>query len=168
MEIKSPELLVSYHKYDEFVCDEPELTFWLKHRARRNQLSGTSRVFVICAPGTERVIGYYSLSTGSVECSQASRTLRQKMPEPLPVMVLGRLAIDSGWTGKGLGTVLLQDAVMRCQNLYHNIGVEVVLVQVMSDVARDFYIHHGFKISPLTEQTLFLPTCTNWASLTAC
>ncbi|EJM1834566.1 GNAT family N-acetyltransferase [Salmonella enterica] len=157
MEMKSPALLVSYHEYDDFECDEPDLTFWLKQRARRNQLSGASRVFVICEPGTERVIGYYSLSAGSVERSQAPRALRQNMPDPLPVMILGRLAIDSEWTGKGLGTDLLQDAVMRCQYVYENIGIVAILVHAISDAARDFYIHHGFKPSPLTEHTLFLP-----------
>ncbi|EEK4464948.1 GNAT family N-acetyltransferase [Salmonella enterica] len=157
MEIKIPQLLVAYHEYDDFECDDPDLTFWLKYRAKRSQLLDASRVFVICEPGTERVIGYYSLSSGSIERTLVPRAVRQNIPDKLPVMILGRLAIDSEWTGKGLGTDLLQDAVMRCQYLYQNIGIAAVLVHAISDAARDFYIHRGFIPSPLNEHTLFLP-----------
>ena len=83
---------------------------WLRRRAVGNQLSGASRTFVV-ADGAKMVRGYYSLAAGAVDRSAATSAIRRNMPDPIPVMVLGRLAVDLEYHGKGLGSDLLQDAI---------------------------------------------------------
>jgi GNAT superfamily N-acetyltransferase len=92
----------------------PELESWLKRWALQNEASGASRTYVISADG--RVIGYYALATGAVAQQQATGRVRRNMPEPIPVMVIGRLAVDRGHQGTGLGAALSKDALMRTLN----------------------------------------------------
>ncbi|CZX49009.1 acetyltransferase [Enterobacter hormaechei] len=100
--------------------------------------------------------GFYSLATGSVNHTQATGNLRRNMPDPIPVIILARLAVDVSLRGNGLGADLLHDAVLRCYRVAENIGVRAIMVHALTEEAKAFYIHHGFKASQTQERTLFL------------
>lgn len=99
--LAAPEALAQQHDLDPFDCGVAVLDDWLKKRARRNKAEGASRTFVI-ADGT-RIIGYYSLAASSIVHKEATWRVRRNMPDPVPALLLGRLAIDHAWHGKGLG-----------------------------------------------------------------
>jgi len=102
------------------------------------------------------VIAYYCLATGSVDRSEAAGRLRRNMPDPIPVMILGRLAVDVTWQGHGIGAALLQDAVLRTIQVSEIAGVKALLVHAISDKAVEFYKKWGFHPSPVNPKTLFL------------
>ena len=116
----APVPLTDTHRLDSFHCTESNLEIWLKQRALKNQLDGASRTFVVCEG--EAVVGYYCLSAGSVSRNDVPGGIRRNMPEPIPVVVLGRLAVDSRWMGKGLGRGMLKDAVLRTAGIAQQLG----------------------------------------------
>lgn len=103
-----------------------------------------------------RVVGYYSLAAGSVMQASAIGRVRRNMPEPVPVILLGRLAIDREWQGKGLGADLLRDAVLRAASAAGTIGVRAILVHAISGPAKAFYERHGFRASAVDPMTLMI------------
>ncbi len=115
--MRTPEPLTSGHNVAEFYCSDTGLNEWLKKKALKNHSTGISRVYVICAENTNQVIGYYCLSTGSIQRNTAPGAYRRNAPDSLPVIVLGRLAIDQAYLGKGLGVALLKDAIYRTENI---------------------------------------------------
>lgn len=139
-----------------FNSGEPVLDEWLRKQSRQNESSGASRSYVLVGPGTRNVIGYYSLATGAVLRSQSPGGVRRNMPEPIPVMVLGRLAIDEQWQGQGLGQGLLRDAILRTLQAAEIAGIRALLVHALSDEARKFYERCGFQPSPIDPLTLLL------------
>lgn len=151
----APAPLTASHELAEFSCGEPALDDWLQRRALANQATGARRSYVL-AEG-RRVIGYYALASGSVAASDAPGKIRRNMPDPLPVMVLGRLAIDRAWQGKGLGADLLRDAVLRTLQAAEIAGIRAMLVHALNDRAAAFYVASGFQPSPIRPLTLFLP-----------
>ena len=144
--ISAPALLGEHHQLDEFNSGEASLDEWLKKRARANLASGASRVFVTCEEN--RVVGYYSLSSSSVSLEFVPGRFRRNMPDPIPVVLLGRLAIDQQWQRQGLGRSLFRDAVMRVSNAAEAIGVRGIVVHAISDDARKFYLALGFTECP--------------------
>lgn len=150
--ISAPEPLADVHEIDEFCCDEPSLDDWLKRRARANQISGASRTFV--ATRNSRVIAYYALAAGAIASNKAPTRLRRNMPDPIPVFVLGRLAVDRSEQGKMLGALLLRDAILRSRRAAEFGGVAGVLVHAISEHARQFYLRHGFIECPHHPMTL--------------
>ena len=96
-----------------------------------------------------RVIGYYSLAAGSVASEAAPGRLRRKLPDPLPVIVLARLAVHADWSGRGIGSGLLKDAVLRSVQAADLIGVRALMCHAIDDDAKAFYLKHGFMESPL-------------------
>ncbi len=100
--MRAPESLMSEHNIAEFCCREPALNEWLKKKALRNHSTGISRVYVVCAENTNRVIGYYCLSSGSVHRNTVHGAYRRNAPDVIPVIVLGRLAIDRAGPEMGL------------------------------------------------------------------
>ena len=102
------------------------------------------------------VMGYYALAAGAVAHASAARSIRQNMPDPIPVMVLARLAVDRKAQGRKLGAALLQDAHRRCVLVSQNTGVRAMLVHALNERARSFYEHYGFKTSPIDAMTLML------------
>ncbi|MDK9605902.1 GNAT family N-acetyltransferase [Lelliottia wanjuensis] len=154
--ITAPEPLSSTHQLAEFVSGETVMDDWLKQRGLKNQALGAARTFVVCKAGTKQVAGFYSLATGSVNHSEATGSLRRNMPDPIPVIILARLAVDLSYHGIGLGADMLHDAVLRCYRVAENIGVRAIIVHALTDAAKLFYMHHGFKASNLQERTLFL------------
>lgn len=153
--VTAPAPLEGNHKTAEFDCGNGTLNDWLKKRALKNQKNGASRTFVICHD--DRVIGYYALASGSVERMVVPKSLARNMPEPIPVIVLGRLAIDSSMQGKRLGSSLLKDALLRTLKVSLEVGIRAVLVHAISDDAKRFYQAYGFQVSPIDSMILMLP-----------
>ena len=152
--ISGPVPLAEGHRLDSFHCGKPELEFWLKQRARKNQLEAASRTFVVCA-GNE-VVGYYAISAGAVLHETVPGNVRRNMPEPIPMAVLGRLAVHSDWNGQGVGAGLLKDAVLRTARLAEEIGIRALLCHAIDENAKKFYLHHGFIESPIEPLTVML------------
>ena len=155
MLLGSPQPLTASHQLDQFECGEPSLDEWLKRRALANLSSGASRTFVVLDDGGQ-VRGYYALAAGAVSLRSATSKIRRNMPDPLPVMVLGRLAVDRRAQGQQLGAALLQDAVKRAVSVSSNAGVRALLVHALHERAKHFYEHYGFQASPTHPLTLML------------
>lgn len=153
-EITAPEPINLTHLLCGFDCGVQVLNEWLKRQALPNEGSGASRTFVVCQD--RQVIGYYALATGSVMRGEAPGRIKRKMPEPIPVMVLGRLAIDVRWQRKTIGQGLLKDAVQRTIAVSKQAGIRAIVVHALSEQAKLFYLHHGFRESPLNPMTLLL------------
>lgn len=154
--VTAPEPLSSLHEVADFYSSEIVLDNWIKQRGFKNQLLGASRTFVVCKENSHYVVGYYSLATGSVNHTEAINSIRRNMPDPIPVIILARLAVDISFHGKGLGADLLRDAVLRCYHVAENIGVKAIMVHALTENAKQFYIHNGFKASSTQKNTLFL------------
>jgi predicted N-acetyltransferase YhbS len=152
--VSPPAPLAADHDLTRFASGVAPLDEWLRRRARQNEAEGASRTFVVCSG--HRVIGYYSLAAGSIMREAATGKIRRNMPEPVPVVLLGRLAVDQAWQGKGLGADLLQDAVRRTVAAAGTIGVRAILVHAISDAAKSFYERHGFRASPIDPMTLMI------------
>jgi predicted N-acetyltransferase YhbS len=152
--LTAPEPLAPHHELDTFVSGVATLDEWLKRRARRNETDGASRTFVLCE--AIQVVGYYGLAAGSVLHSAATGKVRRNMPDPVPALLLARLAVDQAWHGKGLGADLLSDAVSRAIGAAETIGVRAILVHAISDGAKTFYEKHGFRPSPIEPMTLMV------------
>jgi GNAT superfamily N-acetyltransferase len=142
------------HEFDTFTSGVVPLDAWLKQRALHNELEGGSRTFVVCEG--RRVVGYYSLAAGSVLAGVATGRVRRNMPDPIPIVLLGRLAIDRTWQGRGLGADLLRDAMLRVLAAGERIGVRAMLVHAISDQAKTFYERSGFRVSPIEPMTLMI------------
>lgn len=153
-EIEPPRALSADDQLDSFSCGEPTLDRWLRERARRNEAEGATRCFVVCAEGN--VVGYYALAAGAVTHAEAPGRVRRNMPEPVPVVVLARLAIDSGRQGRDLGRALLHDSVQRVLAAADIVGVRAILVHAITERAKPFYERFGFVVSPVHPLTLMI------------
>ena len=152
--LSAPVLLAKEHHLDDFSCGVASLDDWLKRRAYPNQVSGASRTYVVTEE--QKVIGYYCLASGALALSDAPGPIRRNMPDPVPMGILGRLAVDSALHSKGLGVALLQDAVIRTAQAAGILGIRGLLVHAISEEAKTFYEHHGFIASPTQPMTLIL------------
>lgn len=155
MQLAAPEPLSIGHRIEAFDCGEPVLDDWLRKRALGNQSSGASRTFVV-ADASGRVMGYYALAAGAVAHETATSAVRRNMPDPVPVLVLGRLAVDRQAQGMKLGASLLQDAVKRAIGVSADAGIRALLVHALSEPAKQFYLHYGFQASTLHPMTLMM------------
>ncbi len=155
LQLSAPAPLTAAHLLAEFGCGEASLDEWVKRRALANQHSGASRTFVI-ADQDARIYGYYAMAAGAVSHQEATSNVRRNMPDPIPVMVLARLAVDQRAQGIKLGAALLQDAVNRAVAVSHNAGVRALLVHAIDERAKQFYEHYGFHESPQHPMTLML------------
>jgi predicted N-acetyltransferase YhbS len=138
-----------------FDSGEPSLDTYLRTRALANHLQGASRCFVTCRDG--RVAGYYALASASVQRRDTPGKVRRNMPDPVPVILLSRLAVDQKDQGLGLGKHLLRDAIARCVQVADIIGVRAILVHALHDDARRFYTYFDFQPSPTDQLHLLLP-----------
>lgn len=150
--ITAPAPIAASHCLAAFDCGVVSLNEWLRRQALKNELAGASRTFVVCDDAT--VVGYYALAVGSVIRQGAPGRIRRGMPEPMPVMVLGRLAVVLEWQGEGIGVGLLRDAVLRTVAVSRQAGLRALLVHALSDEAKGFYLRHGFQESPANPYTL--------------
>lgn len=153
---KKPELLTPEHTYEEFNCLEESLNIWLKRYAVKNQQRGASRCFVLCEVDSYQVDAYYTLSAGAIAHVDAPKKMRRNMPNPLPVLLIGRLAIDQSYQNQGFGTALLQDAMHRALSVANEAGVFAVMVHALSEQAKRFYLSRGFVESPIQPMTLMM------------
>ena len=144
--LEAPAPLRPDHDLSLFTCGEPVLDAWLRQHALRNERNGASRTYV--ATDSDRVAGYYALAAGSFTLAQAPGRIRRNMPDPVPAMVLGRLAVDLGRQGRGLGRALLRDAVLRTLQAAHVAGIRALVVHALHDRAAAFYARAGFAPSP--------------------
>lgn len=153
--ITAPDVLTDVHDTSFFCSGVTTLDDWLKKRALKNQKNGASRTFVICDT-EQQVVGYYALATGSVERIIAPKSFSRNMPEPIPVIVLARLAIDKKFQNHGLGAGLLKDTMFRTLSIAKNVGVRGLLVHAISDQAKQFYLNYGFQGTLNESMTLLL------------
>lgn len=150
--LSSPEPLSNHHQTDTFDSGEPVLDDWLRRRAGANQASGASRTYVVCEE--TRVVAYYALASGAIAQAAAPGRFRRNMPDPIPVVVLARLAVDRNYQGRGLGRALFRDAARRIANAADTIGIRGIVVHAISEDARKFYIALGFDPCPAEAMTL--------------
>ena len=156
--ISAPLPLAADHELAGFESGEPSLDDWLKRRAFKNQANGSSRTYVVCEGKT--VIGYYCLAAGAIGHAEAPGAMKRNRPDPVPVLVIGRLAIHQAHHQKGLGTALLNDAIRRAMQAAEIAGVTALLVHAISEQARRFYRSRGFIESPVKPMTLCLMLAT--------
>jgi GNAT superfamily N-acetyltransferase len=154
VKLTAPVPLADHHDTTSFACGTQGLDDWLKRRALRNQVQGASRTYVVA--DDVRVMAYYALASGAVALSEATGRLRRNMPDPIPVVILGRLAVDSHLQGKGVGRALIRDAGMRVMQSAEVIGIRGMMVQALSDEAKVFYERVGFEPSPLDPMMLMI------------
>lgn len=152
--IDAPEHLSASHDIALFESGVPALDDWLRKRALTNEATGASRTYVVCVG--HRVVGYYALATGAVAHHDASGKVRRNMPNLVPVMVLGRLAVDNEYQSLGVGAGLLRDAILRTRQAAAIGGIRAILVHAISEGAKRFYERHGFVRSPVDPMALMI------------
>jgi predicted N-acetyltransferase YhbS len=155
------------HRIEGFGCGKPKLTDWLKAHALDNE-GRSSRTYVVVAntgPQAGDVVGYYTLATGGVTRSAMPRKLRHDLPNPVPVMMLGRLAVDEHHQKKGIGPAMLREAMQRTLEISRSAGVRALMVHAIDDDAVTFYLKYGFILFPADSRTMFLPIETVAATL---
>jgi len=163
MRIKLAGSIDEHHATEAFTSGVESLDIWLKRRALKNQATGASRTFVACEG--KRVVAYYCLASSAVTVDEAPGRFRRNMPDPIPVAVLGRLAVEKSLQGKGLGRALVRDASLRLIHAADTIGIRGLLVHALSAEARVFYERIGFDPSPLDPMTLMMTLSDLKASL---
>ncbi|MEO7017531.1 MAG: GNAT family N-acetyltransferase [Leifsonia sp.] len=155
-EFLSPRAIEARHRVDDFTSGEESLDEWLRTRALKNETAGASRTFVSVDRVSGTVAGYYCLSASSLRSEDANAALRRNMPNPIPVLLIGRLAVDYRQVCQGLGASLLQDALLKSLQASRLVGARAILVQALSDSARMFYQKFGFSPIPHDERTMVL------------
>jgi predicted N-acetyltransferase YhbS len=161
--VAAPEPLSEKHEVAFFNCGVDSLNHWLKRRALKNQSNGASRIFVAC--NEQRVLAYYALAASAVTVNAAPGKFRRNMPDPIPVVVLGRLAVDQSLHGQGIGRALVRDAGLRVIHAAEAIGIRGVIVHALSAQAKNFYERVGFEPSPLDPMILMVTLTDLKASL---
>ena len=152
--ISAPEKLNPALDFSQFLCGEPELDDWLKRRALHNEESGASRTYVVCIG--RQVVGYYALAAGAAAHRDVPGRVKRNMPNPIPVMVIGRLDIDLKFQRRGIGSALLRDAVLRTVQAAEIAGIRAILVHAINESAKRFYEKLGFMAFPTNPMTLII------------
>lgn len=150
-------------RLDRFDCGKPALNDFLRRRALKNE-GKASRTYGVCSAAGE-VVAFYTLAAGAVELEEVPGSLRRNMPNPLPIMVLGRMAVDLSHAGRGLGKGMMREAMQRVLEASRNVGARALVVHAIDDEAVTFYTPFGFHAFPTGNRTLFLPVETIAASL---
>ena len=151
-----PVVLDDGHDLSQFQSGEPVLDAWLRSRALRNLALGASRTFVACAAGSNRVQGFHALSMGGLYALDTPGSIRRNMPDIIPSVILGRLAVDIAAQGRELGAALLRDAVDRSLRAAENVSARLVVVHAISEQAEQFYLRFGFAKMPVKGRVLAL------------
>lgn len=152
--LRAPEPLTQDHDVSRFDCGKPPLNDWLRQRALRNE-GRASRCFVACTG--KQVQGFYCLAAGAVQHADVPSALKRNMPPSIPVVIIGRMAVDLEWQEKGIGAGLLKDALLRILVASESVGVRAVLVHAVDQTAVPFCTRYGFQPFPPGTLTLFLP-----------
>lgn len=143
-----PRPLAADDDREAFDCGRASLNDWLQRHAWRNQRDGTSRTTVVCDSESGRIAGFIALSTGQIEREWLSRTQQRNKPDPVPVMLLGQLAVDTGYQSLGVGRSLLRLAVNTALRLSDEVGCFGILTHPLDDDVRAFYRSYGFVDLP--------------------
>lgn len=152
--MQAPQPITSEHDLSDFQSDNAELNDWLKEQALKSE-GLSARTYVLVTEG--KVIGYYCLATATVARTVAIGSVKRNSPDPIPCMLIGRLAVDLRWEKRGIGSGLLRDALLRIFNVAQVVGVKAVLVHAKDENAKSFYLKRGFQESPIESFTLMLP-----------
>lgn len=153
--LNPPVPLTGAHRTSGFDCSVDSLNEWLIRQALKNDGGGGSRTYVMC--DGHQVVGYYAIAAGSVARGEAPGPIRRNMPNPIPALILGRLAVDRRFQGMGIGRGLLGDALARSINVSEQVGARVLIVHALDATAAAFYLKHGFATGLQVPNTLFLP-----------
>lgn len=153
--LTKPQELIRDHDVSGFRCGRESLDDWLKNRALKSNVAGDSRVFVICNRSDE-VVGYYAVSAGSVRRHDAVGKIKRNAPDPIPMALIGRLAVRFDYQGEGIGPALLKDAVLRVSQASENIGIKGILVHALDEEAAKFYARMGFRPSQASDFHLMI------------
>lgn len=150
------------HDRSTFACGSARLDRYLRRQAGQDARRHLAAPFVVCAPGTDRVIGYYTLSAISVDVGELPEETARRLPgyPEMPAILLGRLAVDQAFRGQGLGGWLLVDALYRAFRQSDSLGAAAVIVDALDESAAAFYEHYGFRRFPDRPDRLFLPMNT--------
>ena len=162
--INRPEKLNPSLQVDQFDCGNIQLNNWLKHRAFKNEIQGASRTYVVTVENV--VVAYYCLANGAIAQTLSTGKVKRNMPDPIPVMIIGRLAVDQNWQGKRIGKALLRDAILRTLQASEIAGIRAILVEAISEEAKLFYEKCGFTVSPIAPMTLMITINDAISSLT--
>ena len=157
--LRAPERLTARHDVSSFDNGKhPSLDVWLRERALTSE-GLSARTYVICDAATpNRVVGYYAISTAMEQrIALPSAKLRRGMPEQIPLLLIGRLAVDCNFQGIGLGRELLSNALNRCVAASNIAGARGIVTHAIDNEAVRFYERHGFQVSPLGERVMLLP-----------
>jgi ribosomal protein S18 acetylase RimI-like enzyme len=157
--LRAPERLTARHDVSSFDNGKhPSLDVWLRERALTSE-GLSARTYVICDAATpNRVVGYYAISTAMEQrIALPSAKLRRGMPEQIPLLLIGRLAVDRNFQGIGLGRELLSNALNRCVAASNIAGARGIVAHAIDNEAVRFYERHGFQVSPLGERVMLLP-----------
>ena len=152
--LHAPAPLLAAHDVSQFSRGESTLDGWLRQRAKKNEVSGATRTYAVCCGN--KVVGYYSLAVGSIEHAFAPGAIRRNMPQPIPVMILARLAVDRRYAGRSIGTGMVRDALLRTLQAADIAGIRALLVHALHEKAAAFYRARGFAVSPFAPLVLFL------------
>ncbi len=157
MSFRSPRPLLPTDDTAAFDCGAPSLNAWLRTRALKNETTGASRTFVSIDSETDVVAGYYCLSASSLLLEGAPGNVRRNMPDPIPVILIGRLAVDQRFKGKGLGVSLLQHALLKGLEASQIVGARAFIVDALDNDAERFYSKFGFTLMPpATKRAMYL------------
>jgi GNAT superfamily N-acetyltransferase len=152
-----PEPLGPDHILEGFDCGRASLNIWLVRYARQAAVVGSARTYVVGDAEQGRVVGYYALTAAEIEREAATTRAIKGMPQyPIPVVLLARLAVDASVAGRGLGAWLLRDAMMRTLAASETIGVRAMIVHVIDEEARGFYLRNGLEPSPTDPMHLMI------------
>lgn len=155
MDLLAPQPLAQHHTTVSFDCGDSSLDHWLQQRALTNQQSGATRTFVVCH-GDDVVMAYVALASGAVAVASSPGRFRRNRPDPIPVVVLARLAVCRSVQGHGIARALLADAFERVLQASTQIGVRGIVVHAAFAEARSFYLHMGFDPLPIDPDTLLI------------
>ena len=160
MSLTGPEPIAAEHILTGFDSGQHQLDSWLVSRALKNERAGASRTYVIC--DGRNVIAYYCLSAGSVAHTAVPRRIKRNMPDPIPMMLMGRLAVTKTYQGQGFAKGLVRDAILRTLSAAEIAGIRALFVCALDDGAAEFYRHMQFLPSPVDPLLLMLPVETMW------
>ena len=161
--LSPPGALLPDHDTGKFFCGNQSLDDWLRHKALKSE-GRTARTYVVCEePNT--IVGYYCISTGAVARVAAPKKISRNAPDPIPVAIVGRLAVTKQCAGSGIGAGMLQDALRRVVQISDVVGCAAAIVHAIDEDARGFYARYGFAEFPGGTRTMFLPVSVIRAAL---